>query len=484
MVDEADAPRQSGVDRARGARRPAQARERVVPVAAQLVGLTQQALEPRIALRGGHRVARLHDRLDGPLAQQRRSVLAQQPRGGAVVADRAQRPQRQRRLGVCRVPAGGAGVQLVQVVVGQRQRGQCDVAHQARRREPAFGVALGEQPAARQRAERVGCSLDPQRGAEAGMDTLEWRGNANQLARLRCLLREHLARQVAEERPAGPAQALDRRVALRRLQRAHRLAREAHGGRPALGDRVQRVAELARVAVELGCEHRAYLVGVEGEVGAAELEDLALTAQAVDREGRLDPRGEHDVQGRGRLAAERLDRAHRRPVGRQRVEVVEDERERPAQALLQRLRQRSGEGVRARALVGTGVGTARGGGRRRQIDGQVGHAQPQRVDEAAGERGERRVLRPERVPGDVVTVGPGRQERRLAEAGPRDHGAQAALQGIVQAPLQRGARERRGRDRCGQDLRPQRHRASCIQSGRRNRRRRGLLRGAPALLLR
>ena len=321
-----------------------------------------------------------------------------------------------------------------------------------------------------------GAPSTPSAAHSPGWTRSRRRGHADQLAHAGRLLREHLARQVAEQRPAGPAQALDRRAALRRGQRAHRLAGQAHGRGPALGHRMQRGAELARVAVELGLEHRAHLVGVEGEVGAAELEDLALTAQAVDRERRLGARGEHDVQGLGRLAAERLDRAHRGAAGRQRVEVVEDERQRPAQALLQRLGQRGGEGVGARALVGAGVGTARGAGRRREIDGQVGHAQAQRVDQAAAERRERRVLGPERVPGDVVALGPGREQRRLAEAGARDHGGQAAAAGRRPgAPAARRAAAPRARPvRAGSSSSA----SSCLVHSIRppTRRRRGLLR--------
>ena len=198
---------------------------------------------------------------------------------------------------------------------------------------------------------------------------------------------------------------------------------------------MQRGAELARVAVELGLEHRTHLVGVEGEVGAAELEDLALPAQPVDRERGLGARHEHDVQRLRRLPAERLDRAHRGAAGRQRVEVVEDQRERPAQTFLQRLRQRRGEGVGAGGLVGARIGAARGARRGREVDGEVGNAQAQRVDQAAAERRERGVLLAERVPGDVLALGPGREQRRLAEARAGNDGGHAAVQGLVQPGL-------------------------------------------------
>jgi hypothetical protein len=220
---------------------------------------------------------------------------------------------------------------------------------------------------------------------------------------------------------------------------------------------MQRGAKLARVAVELGLEHRAHLLGVEGEVGAPELEDLALSAQAIDRERGLGPRGEHEVQRRGRLAAERLDRAHRRAVGRQRVEVVEDQCERPPQALLQRLRQRRREGVGAGALVGARVGAARGAGRCRQVHGQVGNAQAQRVDEAATERRER-ASSPKRVPGHVVALEPAARSVDLPKPAPAMTVVRRRCS-LLGAPLQLGARERRRRDRCGQDLGPERHRA-------------------------
>ena len=156
------------------------------------------------------------------------------------------------------------------------------------------------------------------------------------------------------------------------------------------------------------------------------------------------------MQGLGRLAAQRLDRVHRRAVGRQRMEVVEHERQRTAQALLQGLGQRGGEGVGAGVLVTRSRRAARRAGRGGEVDRQVGHAQAQRVDQAAPERRERRVLGPERVPGDVVALRPGRQQRRLAGARAGDDGGHAAAQGLVQACLQLRARQRRRRDRCGQ----------------------------------
>jgi hypothetical protein len=159
----------------------------------------------------------------------------------------------------------------------------------------------------------------------------------------------------------------------------------------------------------------------------------------------LGARGEDDVQGLGRLAAERLDRMHRRAVGRQCVEVVEHQRQRTAQALLQGLGQRRGEGVGAGLLVGARVRAARRVGRGCEVDREVGHAQAQRVDEAAPERRERRVLRSERVPGDLVALRPGAQQRRLAHARARDDRGQAAAQALVQACLQLRSRQRGGR---------------------------------------
>ena len=328
-------------------------------------------------------------------------------------------------------------MQRAQVVVGQRQRRERHVAHQARGREPLVErTGLCEQPAARERGERVGRALQAERGAQRRVHALERRGRAHQLADRGRLLGEHLARQVAEQRPARPAQALDRRAALGGRQRADGLTGQAHRRGPALRDLMKAHAELPRVAAELGLEHRAHLVDVEGEVGAPELEELALPAQAVDREGQLGARGEDDVQGLGRLAAQRLDRVHRGAVGRQCMEVVEHEPQRAVQALLQGLGQRRGEGVGAGVLVRARVGPARGAGRGGEVDREVGHAQAQRVHQAAPERRERCVLGAERVPGDVVALRPGRQQRRLAGAGAGDDGGHAAAQGLVQACLQ------------------------------------------------
>ncbi|MGZ4279890.1 MAG: hypothetical protein ACXVVU_24885 [Solirubrobacteraceae bacterium] len=144
-------------------------------------------------------------------------------------------------------------MQRAQVVVGQRQRGERHVAHQARRREPLVERAgLGEQPAARQRGERVGRAFQAERSAQRRVHALQRRGSAHQLADRVRLLGEHLARQVAEQRSPRPAQALDRRTALGGSQRADGLTGQAHRRGPALGDLMKGRAELPRVAAELG----------------------------------------------------------------------------------------------------------------------------------------------------------------------------------------------------------------------------------------
>ena len=137
VVDEADAPRQSGVDRARGARGPAQARERLVRVAAQLVGLAQQPLERGVAVRGGHRVAGLDDGLDRSLAQQRRALLGEQAHGGGVVADRPPRAQRQPRL--ARFPRPGHLTSFPRLIPSEHSSGQT----RRHRRSPARGPVVG-----------------------------------------------------------------------------------------------------------------------------------------------------------------------------------------------------------------------------------------------------------------------------------------------------------------------------------------------------
>jgi hypothetical protein len=231
VVDEADAPRQPRVDRALVAGRAAQAGQRLVPIAAELVGLPQQAIEGHVAMVVGQRPAGLDDRLDCPLAQEGGTILRQQPRGGGVIADGPPRAQRERGLAVRRVPLGGAGVQRAQLVIGQRQRGERDVAHQPGGREPRVErTGLEEEPAAGERGERVRGALEAERSAQRRVHALQRRRRPDQRAHRGRLLGEHLARQVAEQRAAGPAQALDRRAALDGRQRADGLAGQAHGG--------------------------------------------------------------------------------------------------------------------------------------------------------------------------------------------------------------------------------------------------------------
>jgi hypothetical protein len=370
MVDQADAPGQARVDLVVRARRPVQAAQRLVPVAPQLVRLAEQSLEVGVALACRQGGAGLDDGVDRALAQLRGTVRGQQRGDRRTVTQGAQRAQRERGLAVARVPRRRALVQHAQLVVRERQRGQRDLARQRRRGEPVRRrrMVLGEQAAARERAERLAGPLDSECGAQIGMYTLERRRQPHELADGARLLGEHFAREVPEQGAAGSAQSLDCAHAIGGLQRAHGLARQPHGGRPAARDRLEGDPQIADVATEVGREQRGHLVGVEGEVSGAELEHLTLATEAIDRERDLGPRGEDEVEAGRRLPAQRFHDAHRRPVGRQLVEIVEDEAEGTMQALLQGLAERRGEGVGARARVGVGVGPARDPERGGQVD--------------------------------------------------------------------------------------------------------------------
>ena len=146
-------------------------------------------------------VARLDDRVDGPLAQQRRSVPGQQPRGGGVVADGPQRAQGQRGFAVRRVPPGGAGVQARRSAsVSGSEASATSRIRPVGANQPSSGSLSANSPRRASDPSASGAPSTPSAAHSAGMDALQRRGDAHQLAHARRLLREHLARQVAEQR--------------------------------------------------------------------------------------------------------------------------------------------------------------------------------------------------------------------------------------------------------------------------------------------
>ena len=132
---------------------------------------------------------------------------------------------------------------------------------------------------------------------------------------------EHLVAEVGRDMAVVTGERLDERVDV--LVAAERHGRELQPRRPALGAGDQRGGVLGRQRLTgQRDEQGPGLVGVEGEIGLADLAYLVSQAQAVHREHRVDPRGDHEPQRVGTGLDEVADLA---PQGRARepVEVLD-----------------------------------------------------------------------------------------------------------------------------------------------------------------
>jgi hypothetical protein len=130
------------------------------------------------------------------------------------------------------------------------------------------------------------------------------------------------------------------------------LRREDHRGRPAVGGGVDHRRQLGAVLTHDPGQERSDLIDAEREGLIVDLEELALTAQPIDREGGRPASGEHDVQVGRRQPDERLDELDRRRCVGDLVKVVEDHHGVLTRVLGQDIGDHRGAGPGALDLVG------------------------------------------------------------------------------------------------------------------------------------
>ena len=309
MEQKAHAPGEGRRERVCALRRALEAAEGLVPVAADLMRLADELLDGGGSKLGRKPARRVEHGVDGPLGEKRAAVgLEQACRLGGLGS--GERPQRLLRLVTALEPPRGGDPHLAHLGSARGEPRKGELAHRRAERVPPglAALELDEEPAARERTQRLVGSFDPERVAELRGEALERRDARDELRDPRVLAGEHLGGQVGEERPARPAHALERGGHVGGGHSPQGLHGEAHRRGPAAGEPVQLGGDgRVRVSRELGQQRRG-LVDVECELRAGDLHDLPLPSEPLDRERKLGTGGDDEVQALRRLAAERLDR--------------------------------------------------------------------------------------------------------------------------------------------------------------------------------
>ena len=212
--------------------------------------------------------------------------------------------------------------------------------------------------------EDLGRAIDPERLAQLRREALERGDDAHELLDAGGFVGEDLGGEIREQRPTGPADPVERLSAAGGWDTAQGLDGEPDRRRPPARRAMELGRRLRVVVARQRPQQLGGLLDVEREVRAAELEHLALPAQPLDRERRLEARREDDVEPRRRLPAEGLDQLHRARRPGQLVDVVHDEHEVATKLCLQRLRHERRDALRACPIVRLRVG-ARSARRRR-----------------------------------------------------------------------------------------------------------------------
>ena len=227
-------------------------------------------------------------------------------------------------------------------------------------------------------------------------------------------------------------------------------------GRPALGARDEQVdVGVVEAELEAAVEERPGLLGGEAQRVGPQLEQLPVRPQRAERQGRVGPGREHELERRRHVVDEPRDALPRRRAGEP-VEVVEHQRQlgllgelvdEPRQQHLDDRRRGGGRGQRL-------VREARAGAAQRLDDVRPQH---DRVVVALVERD------PRHRPPLRLLLAPGREQDRLAEA--RRAGDERELQPApspqpLEQPL---ARDGLRRDERGMELGDEEDR--CVRTG-------------------
>jgi hypothetical protein len=354
-----------------------------LPVALDLAGFALDLLDRGAALLGRQAGRGRHHPVGRAGGDHGGAVLDQEGGRGRWVFAGHHRRQRLLQVAAGGQPGRRPPVQHPQLGRLKRHRGQHYLADQIVEDEPALdgGAGLHEQAAPGQPGQHHRVGVHAEGAAQLGSEAAQRRDPADQLPQDRVLAGQHLLGQIAKEQSAGSAQ---RRQAGRPLPWAlvtQRLDRQADRGRPAAGHPVHGLAQLAPIRAERGGQQLAGLLHAERKQAAIDLQHLAAATQSLDRERRLGPRRQHQVEPGRRVPGQPLDQPSGRPAGRQLLDVIEDQNQIAAQLKLQRLTEHSREAVGRSQLLGVRPERARQ--RRAQFIREVRQAQTQRVDQPA-----------------------------------------------------------------------------------------------------
>ena len=142
--------------------------------------------------------------------------------------------------------------------------------------------------------DRLGPRAAGEQIGQRAADALQERRAQEQVAHLRRLALQHLREEVACHGPLAAGELGHK--ALRVGVRGQRDRRQAQTGRPSLGAFVQRGQTGIRQSDPAGTEQRAGFVEREAEIGPAQLGQTVGDSQAMQAQGRLLARREHDPQ--------------------------------------------------------------------------------------------------------------------------------------------------------------------------------------------
>ena len=165
---------------------------------------------------------------------------------------------------------------------------------------------------------------DPETGEQGGIHLVEPGSDPEDLPRGRRLAIEDLLGQVVEQSAARLDESLEGASTIVRRLVAERLDDQPNERRPALGDADDIGAGFGHRWVQASKQGGRLLV-IEAEPIRADLDDLALAAQALDRERDLLARGDHDMQRRRRTTDQCVDEPQARGPDGDLVQIVDHE---------------------------------------------------------------------------------------------------------------------------------------------------------------
>ena len=224
-------------------------------------------------------------------------------------------------------PLRGGEAQLAGDGLGQGQVVEGVVADQRPQRQGSVLPRLHEEALAGQAVDQRARLGDADGVAEVGGELVEDRQPADRLPHRRRLMGEDLLGQVREQRGPGAIEPVEHRRPARPRGLPQGLDGQDDGRRPAPGQPVETLGQLDQPHPQPLPHQLPDLLGGEGELLAAELEQLSLPAEPLDREERTAAPRQHQVEPGRRVTAEGLDEARRGVRRAQLVNVVDDQDE-------------------------------------------------------------------------------------------------------------------------------------------------------------